>query len=121
MFARKLEAISLRCSLYTYSLLPLGYTFPVFGCHESASALTCFTPFSRECAVQISQPFPSFIPSDLRRRSSTHQILDVMPPAASSSKAVLRSISDDIRQQKFDDALEKAQAFLQKEPKNYQG
>lgn len=39
----------------------------------------------------------------------------------SGSKAVLRSISDDIRQQKFGDALEKAQAFLQKEPKNYQG
>lgn len=44
-----------------------------------------------------------------------------MAPAASSSKAVLRSISDDIRQQKFGDALEKVQGFLQKEPKNYQG
>jgi hypothetical protein len=38
----------------------------------------------------------------------------------SSSKAVLRAISDAIRQQKFEDALEKVQAFLQKEPKNYQ-
>ncbi len=43
-----------------------------------------------------------------------------MPPA-SSSKAVLKSISDDIRAQNFEDALEKVKTFLQKEPKNYQG
>lgn len=39
----------------------------------------------------------------------------------SSSKAVLRAINDAIKQQKFDDAIEQADAFLKKEPKNYQG
>jgi superkiller protein 3 len=39
----------------------------------------------------------------------------------SGSKAILKSINDAIKQQKFDDAIEKAEAFLKKEPKNYQG
>lgn len=39
----------------------------------------------------------------------------------SNSKALLKAINDAIRQQKFDDAIEKSQEFLQKEPKSYQG
>ena len=39
----------------------------------------------------------------------------------SNSKALLKAINDAIRQQKFDDAIEKAQDFLKKEPKSYQG
>lgn len=39
----------------------------------------------------------------------------------SGSKAALKAINDAIRQQKFDDAIEKAQEFLKKEHKNYQG
>jgi superkiller protein 3 len=39
----------------------------------------------------------------------------------SGSKAILKSINDAIKQQKFDDAIEKAETFLKKEPKNYQG
>jgi hypothetical protein len=38
-----------------------------------------------------------------------------------SSKAALKAINDAVRQQKFDDVIEKAQEFLKKEPKNYQG
>lgn len=39
----------------------------------------------------------------------------------SSSKAVLKAINAAIHQSKFDDAVEQAEAFLKKEPKNYQG
>lgn len=39
----------------------------------------------------------------------------------SSSKSVLKAINEAIRQQKYDDAITKAENFLQKEPKNYQG
>lgn len=39
----------------------------------------------------------------------------------SSSKAALKAINDAIREKKFEEALEKAQAFLKKEPNNYQG
>ncbi|KAI5466851.1 hypothetical protein BGZ63DRAFT_346287 [Mariannaea sp. PMI_226] len=38
-----------------------------------------------------------------------------------SSKAALKAINDAIRQQKFDDAVVKAEEFLEKDPKNYQG
>ncbi|KAL7790272.1 hypothetical protein V8C37DRAFT_182235 [Trichoderma ceciliae] len=38
-----------------------------------------------------------------------------------ASKAALKGINDAVRQQKFDDAIEKARDFLKKEPKNYQG
>lgn len=38
----------------------------------------------------------------------------------SSSKAQMKAIGDAIRQQKFDDAIEKSEAFLKKEQKNYQ-
>jgi len=38
----------------------------------------------------------------------------------SSSKAQLKAIGDAIREQQFDDAIEKADVFLKKEPKNYQ-
>ncbi|KAM0254517.1 hypothetical protein ACHAQJ_006737 [Trichoderma viride] len=38
-----------------------------------------------------------------------------------SSKAALKAINDAVRQQKFDDVIEKALDFLQKETKNYQG
>ncbi|KAK0384382.1 hypothetical protein NLU13_8469 [Sarocladium strictum] len=38
-----------------------------------------------------------------------------------SSKAILKSINDAIRQQQYGDAANKAKAFLEKEPKNYQG
>lgn len=37
----------------------------------------------------------------------------------STSKAALKAINDAIKQQKFDTAIEQAQAFLQKEPRNY--
>ncbi|KAF3763770.1 TPR-like protein [Cryphonectria parasitica EP155] len=37
----------------------------------------------------------------------------------SASKAALKAINDAIKQQKFDDAIERAQDFLQKDPKNY--
>jgi hypothetical protein len=39
----------------------------------------------------------------------------------SGSKAALTAINDAIKQNKIDDAIEKAQEFLKKEPKNYQG
>ncbi|RFU80762.1 superkiller 3 [Trichoderma arundinaceum] len=38
-----------------------------------------------------------------------------------ASKAALKGINDAVRQQKFDEAIDKAQDFLKKEPKNYQG
>ncbi|PTB55493.1 hypothetical protein M431DRAFT_493927 [Trichoderma harzianum CBS 226.95] len=38
-----------------------------------------------------------------------------------SSKAALKGIADAVRQQKFDDVIEKARDFLKKEPNNYQG
>lgn len=38
-----------------------------------------------------------------------------------SSKAALKAIADAVRQQKFDDVIEKARDFLKKEPNNYQG
>ncbi|GJN71511.1 hypothetical protein Purlil1_1735 [Purpureocillium lilacinum] len=38
----------------------------------------------------------------------------------SSSKALLKSINDAIRQQKFDDAIDQAQGYLKKDPKSYQ-
>lgn len=38
-----------------------------------------------------------------------------------SSKAALKAIADAVRQQKFDDVIEKAREFLKKEPNNYQG
>lgn len=38
-----------------------------------------------------------------------------------SSKAALKGIADAVRQQKFDDVIEKAREFLKKEPNNYQG
>ncbi|UNI17453.1 Superkiller protein 3 [Purpureocillium takamizusanense] len=38
----------------------------------------------------------------------------------SGSKALLKSINDAIRQQNFDDAIEQAQGYLKKDPKNYQ-
>jgi superkiller protein 3 len=38
-----------------------------------------------------------------------------------SSKAALKAINEAVRQQKFDEAIEKAQEFLKKEPKNHQG
>ncbi|ROW15637.1 hypothetical protein VPNG_02051 [Cytospora leucostoma] len=38
----------------------------------------------------------------------------------SSSKAALKAIADAVKQQKYDDALEQAQEFIQREPKNYQ-
>lgn len=38
----------------------------------------------------------------------------------SSSKAALKAIADAVKQQKYDDALEQAQDFIQREPKNYQ-
>jgi superkiller protein 3 len=37
-----------------------------------------------------------------------------------SSKAILKSINDAIRQQQYGDAVAKARSFLEKEPKNYQ-
>ncbi|KAH7325020.1 hypothetical protein B0I35DRAFT_174053 [Stachybotrys elegans] len=39
----------------------------------------------------------------------------------SGSKAALTAINDAIKHNKFDEAIEKAQEFLKKEPKNYQG
>lgn len=39
----------------------------------------------------------------------------------SGSKAALKAINEAIRSQKFDDAIEKAQDFLKRETKNYQG
>lgn len=38
-----------------------------------------------------------------------------------SSKAALKAINEAVRQQQFDEAIEKAQEFLKKEPKNHQG
>lgn len=38
----------------------------------------------------------------------------------SSSKAALKAIVEAVKQQKFDDALEQAQDFIQREPKNHQ-
>lgn len=38
----------------------------------------------------------------------------------SSSKAALKSIADAVKQQKYDDALQQARDFTQREPKNYQ-
>ncbi|KAH6606172.1 superkiller 3 [Trichoderma cornu-damae] len=38
-----------------------------------------------------------------------------------ASKAALKGINDAVRQQKFDDAIDKARDFLKKEPKSYQG
>lgn len=38
----------------------------------------------------------------------------------SNSKAQLKAINEAIKNQKFDDAVEKATAFLEKDPKNYQ-
>jgi superkiller protein 3 len=37
-----------------------------------------------------------------------------------SSKAILKSINDAIRQQQYGEAVDKAKSFLEKEPKNYQ-
>ena len=44
-----------------------------------------------------------------------------MPPVTMSSKSILRAINDAIRQQKYDDAIEKAEALLDKDPKSHQG
>ena len=38
-----------------------------------------------------------------------------------SAKSMLRAINDAVKQQKYDDAIEKAQALLDKDPKSYQG
>ena len=38
----------------------------------------------------------------------------------SSAKAALKAINDAIRQQKFNDAVEKSQEFLKNDSKNYQ-
>ncbi|OLN96082.1 Superkiller protein 3 [Colletotrichum chlorophyti] len=38
----------------------------------------------------------------------------------SGAKAVLKSIGDSVKQQKWDDAIQKASEFLEREPKNYQ-
>ncbi|EFQ27501.1 tetratricopeptide [Colletotrichum graminicola] len=38
----------------------------------------------------------------------------------SGSKAALKAIGDSVKQQKWDDAIQKATEFLEKEPKNYQ-
>ncbi|GJC77535.1 superkiller protein 3 [Colletotrichum liriopes] len=38
----------------------------------------------------------------------------------SSAKAALKAIGDSVKQQKWDDAIQKATEFLEKEPKNYQ-
>jgi superkiller protein 3 len=38
----------------------------------------------------------------------------------SGTKAALKAINDAIRQQKFDDAVTKAQELLEKDSKNYQ-
>jgi superkiller protein 3 len=38
----------------------------------------------------------------------------------SGTKAALKAINDAIRQQKFDDAVTKAQELLEKGPKSYQ-
>lgn len=48
--------------------------------------------------------------------------IDIHLPAIimSSSKAALKAIADAVKQQRFDDALEQAQNFIQKEPKNHQ-
>lgn len=37
------------------------------------------------------------------------------------SKAALKAIGELIRQSKWDDAIQKAQAFVQNEPKSFQG
>lgn len=39
----------------------------------------------------------------------------------SNLKAMLKSINDAIRGQKFDEAIAKAHELLQKEPRSYQG
>jgi superkiller protein 3 len=38
-----------------------------------------------------------------------------------ASKAALKSINDAISNQQYEDAINKAKAFLEREPKNYQG
>lgn len=38
----------------------------------------------------------------------------------SSSKAALKAIADAVKQQKYDDALQQARDFTQREPRNYQ-
>jgi len=38
----------------------------------------------------------------------------------SGTKAALKAIGEAVRAQKFDDAIQQAQDFLQKEQKNYQ-
>lgn len=38
-----------------------------------------------------------------------------------SSKAALKAINEAVRQQKYDEVIEKAREFLKKEPKNHQG
>lgn len=38
----------------------------------------------------------------------------------SSSKAAVKAIGDSVKQQKWDDAIQKATEFLEREPKHYQ-
>ena len=39
----------------------------------------------------------------------------------SSAKALLKAVGDAIKQQKFDDAIDKINQVLQKDPNSYQG
>jgi superkiller protein 3 len=38
----------------------------------------------------------------------------------SSTKALLKAIGDTVKQQKYDEAIQQAESFLQKDSKNYQ-